>query len=250
MNQLLNARELDAIGLCGDERALEMGAGTGLFARALAGRLLRGSVLGIELDARQLAAARATGAGVANLELRSGDALEPPLFDEEWGSFDVVHARFLLEHLARPARAVEVMARAVRPGGRVVLVDDDHEVLRLWPEAPLFQRVWWAYCEQYSLRGTDPWIGRKLVGLAAAAGLRPSNATALFFGACAGMETFTTAIDNMHGVIAGAAEDIARSGSLAANRVQDGLRELREWAQRPAAALWYSVPFVEAVRAP
>src|SRR5262245_66652770 len=77
MNRLLNERELDAIGLRGDERVLELGAGTGLFARALAERLSRGRVLGIEFDERQLAAARATTAGLENVELRRGDACEP-----------------------------------------------------------------------------------------------------------------------------------------------------------------------------
>ena len=248
MNALLNRRELDAIGLAGGERVLEMGAGTGVFARALAERLPRGSVVAIELDERQLAAARDASRRNANLELRRGDALAPPLQAEEWGAFDLVHARFLLEHLTRPAEAVAAMARAVRPGGRVVLVDDDHSLLRLWPEPPLFLRLWQAYCEQYALRGMDPWIGRRLAALAAAAGLRPVRTEMIFFGGCAGMETFATIIDNMHGVVAGAAEGVARSGSLAEARVQDGLRELREWSAKPDAALWYALPFVEAVR--
>lgn len=242
MNQLLNARELDALGLAGAERVLELGAGTGVFARALALRVPRGQVLGIELDPQQLAAARANASDVANLELRAGDALAPPLGPEEWSSFDLVHARFLLEHLTRPEDAVSVMARAVRPGGRVVLVDDDHATLRLWPEAPRFERLWGAYCEQYSLRGMDPWIGRRLVGLLAGNGLRPTHATMLFFGACVGMEHFPTVMDNMLGVVAGAAADVERSGSLGAGEIEAGLAELRAWSTRADAALWYAVP--------
>jgi SAM-dependent methyltransferase len=242
MNQLLNARELDAIGLAGSERVLELGAGTGIFARALAARVPRGSVLGIELDEHQLAAARANAAGCANLVLRAGDVLAPPLAEDEWGTFDLVHARFLLEHLTRPADAVRVMARAVRPGGRVVLVDDDHATLRVWPEAPRFEALWNAYCEQYSLRGMDPWIGRRLVGLLADAGLHPRAATMLFFGACAGMEHFPTVMDNMIGVVAGAAADVERSGTLAAADIAAGLAEARAWSGRADAALWYAVP--------
>lgn len=80
------------------------------------------------------------------------------------------------------------MARAVRPGGRVVLADDDHDVLRLWPAAPRFEELWRAHCAQYTLRGTDPLIGRRLTCLLCAAGLVPIDATLLSFGACAGME--------------------------------------------------------------
>src|SRR5262245_12346175 len=250
MNRLLNASELDSIGLTGDERVLEIGAGTGLFSRAMAERLPRGSLVGIELDERQLAAARSSTSGLPNVELRRGDVFAPPLDEQEWGCFDLVHARFLLEHLTRPEEALRVMVRAVRPGGRIVLVDDDHETLRLWPEAPRFQRLWQAYCEQYSLRGMDPWIGRRLVGLLAGAGIAEVRTTMLFFGACAGMELFPTVMDNMIAVVAGAADDIVRSGSLGAAAVQSALREIREWRHGKDAALWYALPFALGIRGP
>ena len=35
-----------------------------------------------------------------------------------------------------PLAVVRQMVRAVKPGGRVVLADDDHDLLRLWPEPP------------------------------------------------------------------------------------------------------------------
>lgn len=243
MNRLLNARELEAIAPEGGERALELGAGTGLFLAALAERLPLGTVLGIERERAQLETARASTAGLANVELRQGDVLDPPLGGGEWGSFDLVHARFLLEHLTQPAEAVAVMARAVRPGGHVVLADDDHDTIRFWPAAPAFERLWRAYCEQYTLRGMDPWIGRRLTGLLAGAGLRPVRTELLFFGACAGMEIFPVAVANQEGVVAGAAEDILRSGTLDEAAVRAGLSEIRTWAQRPDAALWYGVPF-------
>lgn len=242
MNQLLNERELGVIRPGGSERTLEMGAGTGLFARALAARLPQGSVLGIELDERQLRAARLEADPLGNLELRQGDVLDPPLRSDEWGRFDLVHARFLLEHLTQPGAAVATMARAVRPGGRVVLVDDDHDTLRLWPEAPAFLRVWRAYCEQYTLRGMDPWIGRRLTGLLHGAGLQPVQAEMLFFGACAGMPLFGTVVGNMAGVVEGAGADIVRTGTLAAEDLEEGLSQFEAWSREPDAALWYAVP--------
>jgi SAM-dependent methyltransferase len=244
MNQLLNTRALEALALRGDERVLELGAGTGVFARALSARVPRGTVVGVELDPRQLAAA----APAPRLELRQGDVLEPPLEPEEWGTFDLVHARFLLEHLTRPDAAVAVMARAVRPGGRVVLVDDDHDTLRLWPDCPSFWRAWGAYCQQYTMRGMDPAVGRRLTGLLHAAGLRPARAEMLFFGACAGMELFPTVVANMAGVVAGAAEDMARAGTLSRVEIEAGLRELEDWSRRPDAALWYAVPWAAGER--
>jgi SAM-dependent methyltransferase len=243
MNGLLNARELAAIAPRGDERALEMGAGTALFACALAGRLARGSVIAVERDGEQLAAARRNADGCPNLELRQGDVLAPPLAEGEWGSFDLVHARFLLEHLEAPGAAVEVMVRAARPGGRVVLVDDDHDNLRLWPESPRFQRLWRAYCEQYTLRGLDPCVGRRLATLLHAAGAREVRTDAIHFGACAGMPEFEPALDNLMGVVAGAADAVAASGCLSETSIRAGLAELSAWRERCDATLWYALPF-------
>jgi hypothetical protein len=130
----------------------------------------------------------------------------------------------------------------------VVLVDDDHDTLRLWPDAPRFQRLWRAYCEQYSLRGMDPWIGRRLTGLLHAAELQPDRARLLSFGACAGMELFATVMANMVGVVAGAVPDIVRTGTLDEAAVQEALREIRAWSERPDAALWYGLPLAIGLR--
>ena len=58
-------------------------------------------VIGIERDEQQLVSAQRYAAVAAEthmVEFRQGDALSPPLEAHEWGSFDVVHTRFLLEH--------------------------------------------------------------------------------------------------------------------------------------------------------
>jgi len=140
------------------------------------------------------------------------------------------------------------MARAVRPGGRVVLVDDDHDTLRLHPEAPTFMALWRAYCEQYSRRGMDPWVGRRLTGLLHGAGLEPVDSDMLFFGACAGMERFATVVSNLIGVVAGAREDIRRSAVLDEAGIRDGLEEARRWSAAPDAAMWYALPFAVGLR--
>lgn len=57
------------------------------------------------------------------------------------------------------------MVRAARPGGRIILEDDDHAVLRLWPEPAGFSSLWQAYIEEYKKLGYDPYMGRRLVEL-------------------------------------------------------------------------------------
>src|SRR5688572_27977148 len=79
MTAILNGRHLASLALRGGERVLELGAGTGLFAREL-GRAVgaRGGVVAVERDERQLARAREACAGLP-VEVRAGDVYELPL---------------------------------------------------------------------------------------------------------------------------------------------------------------------------
>ncbi len=138
LNELLNDACLAELRLQGGENILDIGSGLGQFTRAMA-RAAKRRVTGIERDAAQIAEAlrQASAAGEqALIEFRQGDAIQLPLSRQEWGSFDLVHTRrFLLEHVRWRLscdRAGDGAGR--RPGGRVVLADDDHAIERMWPE--------------------------------------------------------------------------------------------------------------------
>lgn len=215
LNALMNAACVRELGLAGGESVLDVGCGLGQLTRDFARTAgPSGRVVGIERSAEQLAEARrqaeADGEG-ALVELRAGDALAPPLAEDEWDGFDVVHARFVLEHLADPQAAVRAMVRAAKPGGRIVLADDDHDVLRLWPEPPGFGAVWHAYQRTYDRLGNDPIVGRRLVSLLYEAGAEPLRNTWIFFGSCAGQPSFAP----------------------------------RAWGERPDAALWFAISWAE-----
>jgi len=252
MQDILNTAELAALDLGGVRRLLDVGAGLGQMARALARALEPGGkVVGVERDGRQIAAARrqADDAGEAGLvEFRAGDATALPLGDGERGSFDLAHARFLLEHVRDPAAVVAEMVAAVRPGGRVVLVDDDHELLTLWPECPMAARAWRIYWESYRDRGLDPLVGRRMAGLLRDAGARPTRVTTVFYGASHGMPLFDPVIDNLIGVMDGAADGLDRSGRLPRAEVDRAISALNEWRRSGAATLWYSLPLAEGVK--
>jgi SAM-dependent methyltransferase len=252
LNDLLNEGSLRELALRGGEKILEMGSGLGQFARAMASRAgRRGRVIGIERSRDQLAQALRLAKREGDpqrVEFRLGDALAPPLRDQEWGTFDVAHARFLLEHLRDPPRAVRALVRAVRPGGRIVLEDDDHDVLRLWPPVPGFSALWAAYQRSFDRVGNDPYVGRRLVSLLHGAGALPARNTWIFFGSCAGNRSFAGFAENLLRVIAGSSEAILAHDLLAAEAVESALQALRAWSKRPDASIWFAVCWAEGRR--
>ncbi|HUD70644.1 MAG TPA: methyltransferase domain-containing protein [Dongiaceae bacterium] len=256
MNEVINPPALRRIDVRPGDRVAEFASGLGQMSRAFARAAgANGLVVGVERSAAQrdaaiamLAETAAADPGRAPIDLRLGDALAPPFAEGEWGSFDIAHTRFLLEHLPSPCDLVRVMVRAVRPGGRVILQDEDHEILRLWPEIPGFMAVWNAYIESYERAGNDPRVGRKLVALLHEAGARPSRSDWVFFGGCSGEPRFAPLVENLARVLEGAAEATAATGKVSAAQVIDAAAAARVWGRRPGAALWFALAWVEGIR--
>jgi ubiquinone/menaquinone biosynthesis C-methylase UbiE len=250
LNALLNASSLAAIAPAPGERALDVGSGLGQLTRAIAART-GAWALGIERSEEQLARSRALAAEAGESELaefRAGDALALPLSGEEWGSFDLAHARFLLEHVSDPAAVLAQLARAVRSGGRVVLEDDDHERLALWPEPAHVAATWRAYQRTYDRNGCDPIIGRRLVQLLADAGLSPRRIELLPFGACAGQPAFVPLVRNIADIFRGARGPILATGAVTATELAGALEALVAFEGRADAALWFTRCWSEGVR--
>ncbi len=252
LNDLINRRSLSELALLGGERVLEVGSGLGQFARDMA-RLAgpSGRVLAIERSPDQIGgavrAARASGEERL-VEWRRGDALDLPLRRSEWGSFDVAHARFLLEHVPDPLAVVRAMTRAVRPGGRIVLEDDDHDVLRLWPEPAGFAPLWRSYIRSFHRLGNDPAVGRRLVSLLHEAGARPARNTWIFFGSCSGSADFAAYVENAVGLLRGARRAIVGGGLLPAREFDAALSAFDAWKRRPDAAFWFAIAWAEGRR--
>ena len=248
---LLNRPMLREMNLRGDERIIDFGSGLGQFSRAMARAVPRGSVTGIERDADQRAKAQALAArdGESELvEFREGDALALDVDDMGDGAFDLAHTRFLLEHVPDPLRVVQTMVRAVRPGGRIVLADDDHDVLRLWPEPPGMYDLWRAYMRTYDRIGNDPFVGRRLVQLLVQAGAKPVRNSWIFFGGCAGMESFPVLAANMAGVVRTARQTMIDMRLVEPGTFDRVMDEYDAWSKRPDAAVWFAVAWAEGTR--
>jgi SAM-dependent methyltransferase len=261
LNAFINDRMLREMNVRAGERIVDFGAGLGQFTRMLArasGHATGGgagtlpvAVVGVERDRRQIdeAQRQARDAGETQLvEFREGDVLDPPLRDHEWGTFDLAHARFILEHVHDPLAVVRNMVRCVRTGGRIVLADDDHDVLRLWPALPSVERAWAAYQKTYIDAGNDPIVGRRLVELLHAGGVKPVRNTWVFFGACAGEAIWHAVAENLIGILLGARQSITRQPGMSGAAIDQAEADLRGWSQRPDAAFWYAIALAEGVK--
>jgi SAM-dependent methyltransferase len=116
-----NAHLRAATGIGPRERVLDVGCGTGESTRDAARAAAAGSVVGVDLSRPLLERARrlTDEQGLRNVAYVQADAQVhrfPP------GSFDVCVSRFGVMFFADPVAAFTTIGRALRPGGRLVLL--------------------------------------------------------------------------------------------------------------------------------
>ncbi|MEJ7748226.1 MAG: methyltransferase domain-containing protein [Candidatus Limnocylindrales bacterium] len=156
---------------------LDVGCGPGTITRDLASLVAPGRVLGIDAAPEPLTAARsdAAAAGIDNVEFALGDTYSLPGDD---GTFDVVHAHQVLQHLADPIAALREMARVCRAGGLIAVRESDYGAMTWFPDDPLLDRWLTVYHEVARANGAEPDAGRRLLSWAHAAGLIDVTASA------------------------------------------------------------------------
>ena len=147
---------------------LDVGCGTGAITRGIAEVVGRqGRVVGVDVNASMIDKARAAHGDVPGLVFEVADvhALRS-------GAFDIVAASRVLQWLADPGAALRAMAAAAKPGGRVVVLDYNHEKAAWTPEPPpSMRRFYAAFLAWRAAAGMDNAIADHLVDLFAGAGL-------------------------------------------------------------------------------
>jgi SAM-dependent methyltransferase len=157
-------RELDRVGLQGNEQLLDLGCGRGAVLIAAARRLPAGHAVGADLWTRdqsgnspEVTLANAAAAGVADrVEVQTADMTALPFPD---GSFDVVTSALAIHNVRSHEgrlRAVDEAMRVLRPGGQLLIAD------------PWFMaRKYAAHIGQGTLRGLGPgyWYGGPWFGV-------------------------------------------------------------------------------------
>jgi ArsR family transcriptional regulator len=96
----------------------DLGCGTGQVSAALAPFVQR--IVAVDGSAAMLQAARKRLHGVDNVDLRRGELEALPIDD---GRLDAATLMLVLHHIAEPSKALAEVARVLKPGGRLVVVD-------------------------------------------------------------------------------------------------------------------------------
>ena len=115
-----------AAGVQAGQRVLDVGCGTGYFARLLADAVgPDGLVVGVDPSAAMIAYARRKAAGRSNCEFQVGaaEALQFPA-----DHFDVAVTSLVMHHLPDDlrVRALQDIRRVLRPGGSVLVAEAQH----------------------------------------------------------------------------------------------------------------------------
>ena len=102
------------------DRAIDLGAGAGHAALALAPRVARVDAIDPTPEMLGVAARLAAERGITNVAWTEAVAHALPFAD---ATFDIAISRFSIHHWPDPVGSLREVVRVLRPGGRVVLVD-------------------------------------------------------------------------------------------------------------------------------
>jgi SAM-dependent methyltransferase len=163
-----SCRRLYATGLMTGWRCLEVGPGAGSLMQWMGEQVgPSGHVVALDLSTKFL-----TGPYPAHVEIQQGDIRTASLPE---GSFDLVHARYVLIHLPDYEIALSQMLAALKPGGWIVLEEPDFSASRgiagTAAQLAAMQHINQAIHRMYESRGMDYALGLKLLPLLQMRGL-------------------------------------------------------------------------------
>ena len=172
---------VDGLPLKADMRVLDVACGDGFYTRRIANRLgADGFITGVDINSAYLSEAMraARHAVPAKIDFVAASFDRLPFAD---GTFDFVWCAQSLYTLPDPVVALNHMARILRPGGLIAVLENDtlHQVFLPWPvrlELPLRAAELRSF-QEGSQNSSKYYVGRRLPAVLAAAGLEPLRMT-------------------------------------------------------------------------
>jgi ubiquinone/menaquinone biosynthesis C-methylase UbiE len=152
-------------------RVLEAGCGVGAQTITLAKNSPGALITSIDISETSLDEARkkAAAAGVTNVFFEQADIFNLPYVEE---SFDHIFICFVLEHLARPIKALRELKNYLKEGGTITVIEGDHGSVYFYPDSETAHKAIHCQVELQRRAGGNAMIGRELYPLLTLSGFK------------------------------------------------------------------------------
>lgn len=212
-------------------RVLEAGCGVAAQTVTLCRNSPMAAFAAVDISLASLTEARqrVAAAGLTNVRFAQADLFNLPFAHQ---SFDHVFVCFVLEHLARPLEAIQMLGTVLRPGGSITVIEGDHGSAFFHPDSEAARNAIQCQVALQQRAGGNAMLGRQLHPLLCRAGYRDvrvqprmvyvdGSKPALADGFT--RKTFTA-------MIAGVRQAALQAGMLSAERFDQGIADLHKTA--------------------
>ena len=230
------SRTLLWLGLQDGMSMLELGSGPGFITGQLLTLVPNSHITCVEIDRSLIEKAEQHLQHKAGQRVRivEGSVMDTHLESDQ---YDFAYARLLFQHLPDPLGAAQEIWRVLKPGGKLVVLDIDDELLGLFePPIPEFVPVLKAFGQAQAERGGNRHIGRNLSHILSAAGFHNINLEVLGSHSInSGVQPFVRNIDPDR------MRSLTERGLLSEEDLESFRVALMEWTALPDAyTLWLS----------
>lgn len=152
-------------------KILEAGCGVGAQTITLAENSPHAHFTAIDISVSSVLEAKKNieEAGFSNVNFQQGDIFSLP-FEPEF--FDHIFICFVLEHLAKPIEALNILKNLLKTGGTITVIEGDHGSAYFYPDSEAAHKTIQCQVELQKRAGGNANIGRELYPLLGKAGFR------------------------------------------------------------------------------
>jgi SAM-dependent methyltransferase len=157
-------------------KILEVGCGTGAQTKIIAAKNPASKFVSIDISESSIQKAKALidSLGLRNVQFQVGDIFALPFEDE---SFDHIVVCFVLEHVADPAGVLKLLAKKLKKGGSIVVIEGDHGSTYFFPQSEDALKAIDCQVKLQAMAGGNALIGRQIYPLLVSSGFADCSVT-------------------------------------------------------------------------